>query len=57
MIDEENPEGWTPSKEVAVYSDANRCYRIARKYKKRLLEIRYEGEFNGAPVYICVFDK
>ena len=45
-----------PGEEVAVYGDANRCYRIARKYRKRLLEIRYEGEFNGAPVYVCVFE-
>lgn len=55
MIDNENPEGWIPGKEVAVYSDPNRCYQIARKYGKRLVEIRYEGTFIGAPVYVCVF--
>lgn len=56
IVDDENPRGWLPGKEVAVYNP-EACERIARKYGKQLVEIREDRDWTGKPFWICVYEE
>lgn len=60
ITDPENPEGWEPGEEMAVTASKPQealelCQRAARRYGKKLVNIRRQGQFNGANTYVCTF--
>ncbi len=60
ITDPENPEGWEPGEEMAVTASNPQkalelCREVARRYGKKLVNIRRQGQFNGANTYVCTF--
>ncbi len=54
IIDQENPRGWWPGERVPV-AEFEACYRIASRYRKRLIRIDPQDTASGVLRYVCIF--